>query len=213
VVTGLGARPGGEEVLSFLDPDGLALELITDPAAAEQPAWEGGPVAAAEAIRGIASVTLWEQDSEATAELLTRTLGFQLLAGEGDHLGFALGDGGPGTRLDVLRVAAAPYGRVAAGSVHHVAFRVADAAAQAAWRERLVVAGLEVTPVLDRRYFQSIYFREPGGVLFEIATDPPGFTRDEPPDRLGSDLKLPPWLESHRARIAAALPPLTPEGR
>ncbi len=102
----------------------------------------------------------------------------------------------------------APPGRIAVGTVHHVAYRVAGDIEQREWRERLVDHGLNVTPVLDRNYFRSIYYREPGGVLFEIATDPPGFTVDESPDHLGTALKLPPELEPSRARIEAALPPL-----
>lgn len=99
-------------------------------------------------------------------------------------------------------------GRVSVGTVHHVAWRVAGDAEQREWREHLVGDGLNVTPVLDRQYFRSIYFREPGGVLFEIATDPPGFAIDEPFDRLGTALKLPAWLEPQRARIERELPPL-----
>lgn len=103
----------------------------------------------------------------------------------------------------------APPGRVSVGTVHHVAWRVAGDAEQLSWRERLAAAGLNVTPVLDRQYFRSIYFREPGGVLFEIATDPPGFAIDETPQQLGSVLTLPPWLEPQRARIQQALPTLS----
>lgn len=197
-----------EEVLTLLDPDGLKLELVAHAGAEERPPWEGGGVPAEHAIRGFYAVSLAEQGYEATAALLTEVMGFSLVAESGNRFRFDAGDEGAGARVDVLCVPGAPYGRVAAGSVHHVAFRVADDEAQGEWRRRLVEAGRDVTPVLDRQYFKSIYFREPGGVLFEIATDPPGFTRDESLDTLGSALKLPPWLEPHRQRIEDTLPPL-----
>ena len=158
-------------------------------------------------------MTLCEQGFEATAELLREGLGFRL---EGELRGrfrFAVGaPEGLATRVDVQCSPETGIGRISAGTVHHVAWRAAGDAEQLAWRERLVGRGLNVTPVLDRNYFHSIYFREPGGVLFEIATDPPGFAADEPLEELGSTLKLPPWLESQRARIEAVLPPLTGPG-
>ncbi|MFP3941752.1 MAG: ring-cleaving dioxygenase [Thermoanaerobaculia bacterium] len=204
-------RFGGEEGFAFQDPDGLKLELVAHEGADERPGWGRGPLPAEHAIRGFHSVTLSEQGYQATAELLTQVLGFRLVAEEGSRSRFEAGDGGPGARVDVHCAPSAPFGRVAAGSVHHVAWRVADEEAQAAWRERLAARGLNVTPVLDRQYFRSIYFREPGGVLFEIATDRPGFTLDESPDALGEALKLPPWLEPRRAEIEDALPELRPE--
>jgi glyoxalase family protein len=140
--------------------------------------------------------------------VLAGTLGFRRVGEEGDRVRFEVGPGGAGTRVDVLAAPSAARGHVSAGTVHHVAFRAADEADQLAWREAVAESGLYVTPVLDREYFHSIYFREPGGVLFEIATDPPGFTRDEPVEGLGSALKLPPWLEPSRERIEAALPPI-----
>jgi glyoxalase family protein len=109
--------------------------------------------------------------------------------------------------VDVAAVRATP-GRIAVGSIHHIAFRTASDETEAAWRAHLQAAGVQVTPPQDRQYFHSIYFREPGGVLFEIATDPPGFTFDESRAELGSDLKLPPWLEPSRPRIEASLLPL-----
>ncbi|NOT35648.1 MAG: ring-cleaving dioxygenase, partial [Candidatus Eisenbacteria bacterium] len=114
----------------------------------------------------------------------------------------------PGAVVDVSCAPELRAGRIAVGRVHHIAFRCADDAEQLAWRERLTHAGLDVTPVMDRQYFHSIYFREPGGVLFELATDAPGFATDEAADRLGASLRLPAWLETRRARIEAALPPL-----
>jgi len=202
-----------EGVLTLLDPDGLKLELVAHAGAGETEPWAGGPVPAEHAIRGFHGVTLAEQGYEATAELLSRSLGFELAGEAGNRFRFAAAGDGPGRVVDVLCSPDLPPGRVAAGTVHHVAFRAADDADQLARREALVGRGLDVTPVLDRQYFRSIYFREPGGVLFEIATDPPGFTLDEAPGELGSALRLPPWLEPHRERIEAALPPLaTPAG-
>jgi glyoxalase family protein len=219
-----GRRPQfGEEVLTLLDPDGLKLELVEQAGSAERPSWSGGPVPGEHAVRGLAGVTLTEWNPEITAELLTGVLGFALSAEEGDRRRFTAGGGsglagaGAGAGevghvgtswLDVVGAPAAERGRISAGTVHHVAWRTAGDAEQAAWREELAGRGLRVSPILDRQYFHSIYFHEPGGVLFEIATDPPGMTADEPAASLGEHLKLPPWLEPSRATLAAALPPL-----
>jgi glyoxalase family protein len=198
----------GEHVLHLTDPDGLALELAAHPRAAERAGWVDGPVPAEHAIRGLHGVSLREADATPTAEMLTDTLGFQAVAQEGAITRYAVGAGGPGAFVDVQAVSAGRRGLVAVGTVHHVAWRTPDDAAQLAWRARLVDERHHVSPVMDREYFHSIYFREPGGVLFEIATDPPGFTVDEPAAELGTHLKLPPWLEPDRAVIAAALPKL-----
>ncbi len=197
-----------EEVLALGDPDGLRLELVADPAAAARPAWEAGPVPEAHAIRGFHAVALAEEGYERTARLLTDTLGFRLVRDDASRSRYEMGEGGPGARVDVLCLPDAPRGRVAVGTVHHVAWRVADDLAQEAYRDEVARAGLNVTPVIDRTYFHSIYFREPSGVLFEIATDPPGMTVDEPAERLGSELVLPRWLEASRERIEAGLPRL-----
>jgi glyoxalase family protein len=198
----------GEDVLVVIDPDGLRLELVASPTADPRPPWESGPVPPASAIRGLHSVTMTEGGPDLTAELLTGQLGFRLVEEEGDRLRFDVGDGGPGALVDVLAQPRSPRGLVAAGTVHHVAWRAPDDPAQQAWRAALVDEGVEVTPVIDRQYFHSIYFREPGGVLFEIATDNPGFAIDEPVERLGSGLRLPPWMEAERATIEASLPDL-----
>jgi catechol 2,3-dioxygenase-like lactoylglutathione lyase family enzyme len=204
-----------EQVVAFKDPDGLLLELVADREAAARPGWDGGPVPPEQAIRGFHSVTLWEEGYERTAELLTETMGLRLVANEENTYRYAAeGDEGPGILVDVRCAPGLWRGRVAAGTVHHVAWRTSDDAAQLGWRERLVALGLNVTPVIDRTYFHSIYFREPGGVLFEIATLPPGFTVDEPADALGTSLKLPLWLEPERAEIERVLPPMRlPDGR
>ena len=199
----------GEEVLTLLDPDGLRLELVAR--ADSRPGWVDGPVPAEHAVRGFDGVTLTEWNLDITQKVLAGTLGFRRVGEEGDRVRFEAGTGeggGAGSRVDVLMSPAAARGRISAGTVHHVAFRAADEADQLAWRQAVDESGLYVTPVLDRQYFRSIYFREPGGVLFEIATDPPGFTWDEPVESLGSGLKLPPWLEESRSRIEAALPPV-----
>jgi glyoxalase family protein len=200
-----------EEVLTVLDPDHLQLELVArsgdprDPRDDRAP-WGGGPVPAEHAIRGFDGVTLTEWNPEVTSEVLTGLLGFRRTAESGDRFRFEVGAGGPGTRVDVLAKPDAPRGHVSAGTVHHVAWRTPDDAQQRAWHEELTRRGFHVSPILDRQYFHSIYFREPGGVLFEIATDPPGFTADEPEATLGSDLKLPPWLEPEREKIEGLLP-------
>ncbi len=194
-----------EEVITLLDPDGLKLELVARAGDGRQP-WTGGPVPAEHAVRGFDGVTLTEWNPEVTAAVLREVMGFQP-AGEGkDRFRFAAGDGGPGTRVDVLARPDAPRGHVSAGTVHHVAFRVADDPTQAAWHEELTEEGFHVSPVMDRTYFHSIYFRERGGVLFELATDRPGFATDETVEALGSGLRLPPWLEPDRARIEEILP-------
>jgi catechol 2,3-dioxygenase-like lactoylglutathione lyase family enzyme len=198
-----------ETVLTFYDPDGLRLELVAGPDADTREPWARGPVPAEHAIRGIHSVTLTEGVLEPTAGLLTRLMGFRFSAAEGSRYRFATGPGGPGSVVDVELRRDLFRGRVAVGTVHHVAWRTAGDETQLGWRSRLLAAGYQVTPVRDRLYFRSIYFLEPGGVLFEIATDPPGFTVDETPEALGTGLRLPPWLEPRRAEIEAALAPVT----
>ncbi|PSP97506.1 ring-cleaving dioxygenase [Halobacteriales archaeon QS_5_70_17] len=190
----------GERVLPFRDPDSQPLELIegaTDEAV--RPWTEEVPEASA--IRGFHGVTLLSGDVEATARVL-ETMGYEQRGEEGDRTRYRA----PGDRAAVVDLAGADRGVQGAGTVHHVAFRTADGESQQAWRERLTDAGMRVTEVKDRRYFRSVYFREPGGVLFEIATEGPGFTRDEGLDDLGEELKLPPWLENDREAIAADLP-------
>ncbi|MEM1205295.1 MAG: ring-cleaving dioxygenase [Acidobacteriota bacterium] len=198
----------GETVLTLRDPDGLRLELVASSADGDlRPAWGKG-VDPALAIRGIDGVTLTLRNPAPTEALLTDVMGFRpVVAGDG-RTRFETGAGGSGTRVDLVADPSGAPGRVAAGSVHHVAWRVQDDAAQERWRSRLAEALQAPTDVKDRNYFHSIYFREPGGVLFELATDPPGFAVDEPVDGLGAELKLPSWLEPVRGRVEAALPPL-----
>ncbi|MBW3635718.1 MAG: ring-cleaving dioxygenase [Armatimonadetes bacterium] len=201
----------GEEVIQFHDFDGLVLEIIATPRAESGFAWENGAVPAQYAIRGFHSVTIAAEGYEHTAQLLGGAMGFRnaetpsLL--EPHRFRFEVGQGIGGV-VDVACLPDAPRATTGAGGVHHVAFRVADGAAQTRFRVELVRAGFNASPVMDRSYFHSIYFREPGGVLFEIATDSPGFAVDESVERLGSMLQLPSQLERYRAQIEARLPPL-----
>jgi glyoxalase family protein len=206
-----------EPVISFKDRDGLLLEIVAHPGAETRPAWGEAPgIPREHAIHGFHRVTLWVEQGEATEQVLVETLGFRPVDEDGGTRRFAAGDGGPGMLVDVRAVGGFPEGVGGPGAVHHVAWRVADDAAQLELREQVVRAGLEPTPVIDRQYFHSVYFREPGGVLFELATDPPGFTVDEPVERLGEHLMLPPRYEPHRAEIEAVLPaihlPVGPSG-
>ncbi|GAB2486133.1 ring-cleaving dioxygenase [Nocardiopsis aegyptia] len=199
---------GSEDVLSLRDPDGLVIELAASADYHDTDPWDGAQVPAEHAIRGIRAVTFTENDVEGTAEMLGGRLGFRLAEEDGDRLRFRTNDSGAGvgTIVDVLARPRAERGLVAAGTVHHVAYRAPDGPVQAAWRERLEHDGVGVTEIRDRCYFTSIYFREPGGVLLEIATDGPGFDYDEPLLDLGRSLKLPPWMEPDREQIAARLP-------
>jgi glyoxalase family protein len=140
--------------------------------------------------------------------LMTRVLGFGQVDEAEGRVRLSAGEGGPGNTVDVIGATGFPRGSMGVGTVHHVAFRVPDEETQLALREEVSGLGYNVTPVLDRNYFRSIYFREPGGVLFELATDPPGFTVDEEKAELGTHLKLPPWLETRRERLEEVLPPL-----
>jgi catechol 2,3-dioxygenase-like lactoylglutathione lyase family enzyme len=195
-----------ERALVFNDPDGLQLELVASPDANPDRAWEQGPVPLEFAIRGFHRVTLSEEGYERTAALLTETLGFRLIDSKANHFRYAVTSGGTGAIVDVLCVPAGKAGRVSVGTVHHVAWRTPDDEQQLQWRAALSSRQYNVTPVIDRKYFHSIYFREPGGVLFEIATDPPGFAVDEPAAELGSHLVLPDWLEPSRGELERILP-------
>ncbi len=197
-----------DEVLPFTDPDGLRLELVATSEADGRPATPAKDVPAEFAIRGFHSSTLALADSAATAQVLTGSMGYKLAGQSGHRTRYSAGHGGPGTYVDLLTDPVLPRGLSGAGTIHHVAFRVADDATEVAARDILLKDGLHVSPVIDRAYFKSIYYREPAGVLFEIATDGPGFAIDEPLDQLGTILGLPPHLELHRAEIEAALPKL-----
>lgn len=197
----------GDRVLSFGDPDGMRVEIVGTNAAAEVRIPRTSDVPAEHSVRGFHGVTLCEAGFESTARVL-ETMGLHKTGQENNRIRFAAEGNAWGRYIDVLVQPQLVYGHMGAGTIHHIAFRAADDAAQLEWREVLAEISLNVTPVLDRNYFHSIYFREPGGVLFEIATDPPGFAIDEPLESLGESLKLPSWLEKVRARIERALPPI-----
>jgi glyoxalase family protein len=198
----------GDKVLPFRDADGLQLELVG--VEDGRPPWAGGRVPAEAAIRGLHGVTAHEEGYERTAELLTETLRFAAVGQEGNRFRYKIGE--EAGFIDIVCTPDGPRARGGAGTMHHIAWRVPDDPDQVAWRKTLVSAGMNVSPVLDRQYFHSIYFREPGGVLFEIATDQPGFATDEPKESLGGALKLPPWLETAREQIEGGLEPITLPG-
>lgn len=202
-------RKFGEETLAFLDVHGLALELVAADDSASRPweFWAGGPVPLEHAIRGIHSVTLTTA-SQATTSFLTTALGFRPVAEDGQSKRLAIGKGGSGAWLDLLVSPTSPRGRTAVGTIHHVAWRTPDPDEQRLWWQRIRSLGTPVSDLIDRFWFRSIYFREAGGALFEIATDGPGFGVDEPLGELGARLVLPPWLEPRRSEIERALLPI-----
>jgi glyoxalase family protein len=197
-----------EQVLAFTDPDGLLLELVATRRAATLPGREDGPVPPEHAIRGLHGATLWEDGETGSAAFLTGTLDFKSIGEEGNVARFESAAEGAGTIIDLRRASGFWPGADGVGTVHHVAFRVATSEDQFAKRADLEEQGITITPVIDRQYFHSVYFREPGGVLFEIATDEPGFLIDEGLAELGTQLKLPPMYEGDRAEIESALPPI-----
>jgi glyoxalase family protein len=207
----------GETVLSFRDADGMRLALLAVPGSETEPAWSAGQVPTEHAIRGFHSVSLLLGDTAPTGAILSDVFGFSEIGREGSLIRYRAGDTAIGGIVDLRAAPGFLPSRQGGGSVHHIAFRAADDAAQAAMVKKLAEThGIRTTEQRDRTYFRSVYFREPGCVLFEIATDIPGFAIDEPVATLGEALKLPPFLEGRRARIEAALPdisqvPLTAE--
>ena len=196
-----------EEVLTFADPDGMKLELAAHAAAAAANPSRFSEIAPEHAIRGFFGVTLLERTLAATEQTLG-LMGFKKAAEDGARTRFEAAGDELGRRIDVVVDSAAQHGRPGAGTVHHIAFRNVDDADHLTWRAE-IEKHLQVTTVQDRTYFQSIYFREPGGVLLEMATDPPGFALDESIDTLGEELKIPEWLEPRRASIEQRLAPIT----
>ncbi len=197
----------GDAVLRLTDPDGLLIELISSAHLDDVDLAYDGEVPREFAIHGFHSPTLEVQSAPLTVQLL-QTLGFELSAEEKARKRFSVNERSTSGHLDLVERPDGHFGVNSAGTVHHIAFRCADEAEQLHWRNQLVDLGLHVTPVIDRQYFHSIYFREPGGILFEIATEAPGFTADEPVEELGQNLKLPPQYEAHRAEIERSLPPV-----
>lgn len=200
----------GEGVIRFADPHGLPLELVAPPPARDEPKDSAGREIET-GIRGFHSATVLLNRLEDTETLIAKVMGMVPVGQEGRRYRFAMdGRQSAGQLLDVVIDPSASPARPGGGTMHHIAFRTRDSQDQLKWQARLRDHGLQVTEVRDRKYFKSIYFREPGGVLFEIATDPPGFTVDESPDSLGTDLKLPGRYEPLRTDIEAQLPSLMP---
>ena len=198
-----------DKVIAFSDPDGMRVELIATSLVNDARAYTEGPVPLQFAIRGFHSATLLEANGAPTSKLLTDTMGFKLVAKDGNRSRYAA-DSTESARLVVLIHAPDErHGRVLVGSVHHIAWRTPDDAQQNQWLDALEKLNYGVSPVMDRKYFHSIYYREPGSILFEIATDPPGFAIDEAPEKLGSHLVLPAWLEPQREHLQSVLPALT----
>jgi glyoxalase family protein len=197
----------GEPVLSFSDADGMSLALVGVAGAETEPAWDGGGIPAEHAIRGFHGVTLMLNDMGPTAAVLRDVLDFKDMGQDGLLARFSAGEALGGI-VDIREAKGFLAGRLGRGSVHHIAFRAANDVRQAEMAKRVAKHGLQPTRQMDREYFRSVYFREPGGILFEIATDDPGFAVDEPVETLGRDLKLPPFLESRRKEIEAVLPEL-----
>ncbi len=200
------AEKFGEKYLTFLDPDGLKFELVesTD----ERVGWESAEVSAAVAIKGFHGITLTVNKLAPTASVLEDVFGYELEAQEVNRYRYVTNAVDTAGIVDIVEIPTESRGHVANGSVHHVAFRVKDEETLMAFRQKLVAQGYNVTQKIDRNYFFSLYFREPNGVLFEIATDNPGFTVDESLEELGTHLKLPPQYEPRRKEIEASLVPL-----
>lgn len=198
----------GEQFLPFRDPDGLDLELTVPTEADQRKPWETPEVKAAVASRGFLGVTLTVKNLAPTAAILTDILGYRLQRQEGTRYRFMTDTVENAARVDIIADAGLSRGHVAGGTNHHVAFRVKNEEILMQYREKIEALGLNITPKIDRDYFFSVYFREPGGILFELATDNPGFTRDEPVAELGTHLQLPKQFEPHRAEIEKVLPPI-----
>jgi glyoxalase family protein len=199
----------GHQVLPFVDPHGLKLTLTEHAAGMHRPftPWDGSPVPIERQVRGLFGAQLWERDAARTTAFLTEVLGFQRIASEDGWTRYGFTDAAG--IVDIRETPDARRGTWGVGSVHHLAWRVDDAAHQLVMRAEVERAGAHPTEVIDRFWFKSVYFKEPGGVLLELATEGPGFAADEDPAHLGESLVLPPWLERSRPIIEGALPPLT----
>lgn len=195
-----------EKSVTFLDPDGLKLELVSRSNNDIRKSWSTPEISSDYAVKGFYNVTLSLEGYERTANLLTDLFGYEIVDEHINRFRFINKNSDTANILDLVCLPSGKRGSVAGGSVHHIAFRVANEGEQLEIREKLLEKGFNTTPQLDRNYFKSVYFREPGGVLFEIATDPPGFTADEDISNLGRDLKLPFWLEPRRNQIESVLP-------
>jgi glyoxalase family protein len=203
IPAGIAVNRWGEEIVSGVDHDGFEFELIAQPGGDARS--RSGPVDPEFAITGLRGITMCVSELEPSAEFLTRTLGFEHLGAREDVTRFASGK----TFIDVVHEPKGPRGKIGAGIIHHVAWRTPDDASQVAVRNHLLNNNIEVTPVIDRKYFHSIYFNDPGGAIFEVATEPPGFLVDEAKSELGIKLQLPPQYEEYRGDIEKVLPPVT----
>ncbi|KAA8484169.1 glyoxalase family protein [Arcticibacter tournemirensis] len=202
------AEKFGEPYLTFLDPDGLKLELIVSRNADLRLPWETDEVKGENATRGFHNVTITSNKIQPTADILTEVFGYRLLEQHVNRFRFITDAVENAAIVDLVEVPGEQVGHVAGGSVHHVAFRVKDENVLMQYREKIEKLGLHITDKIDRNYFYSLYFREPGGVLFELATDNPGFAADESVEELGSHLKLPAQYEQYRSRLEETLPEL-----
>jgi glyoxalase family protein len=198
----------GEKALPFKDPHGLQLALVETDDERQFVPWERSPVPPEHQLRGMHAVRLWERDLKPTATLLTEAMGFERLGAEAGWHRYGVDGGASGKLIEVKELPQERRGQWGTGSVHHVAWRMKDSEEEVALRDVIVEMGLGPTPPIDRFWFKSVYFEEPGGALFELAMDGPGFSRDEEMEHLGERLVLPPWLEPRRREIEAALPPL-----
>jgi glyoxalase family protein len=198
--------------LPFEDPHGLQIALVETNDERQFASWEGSPVPAEHQLRGMHAVRLWERQLGPTEAVLTTLMGFSLHGTEDGWHRYGVEGGGSGRLIEIKELPEERRGQWGTGSVHHVAWRVKDSEEQMTLRDILLRAGLRPTSQIDRFWFKSVYYKEPGGVLFELATDGPGFDRDEDMEHLGEQLILPPWLEPQREQIEAALPVLEMPG-
>jgi glyoxalase family protein len=220
-----------EQVITFYDPDGLELELVAQKSAEERKdrIWKKGPIPEEYATRGFYSTTLYLEGFERTAAILTENMGFSKTKNEGNRFRFKIEAkekiiddfytnkqkreldllNSPSSMVDIVCLPYTQRGSMGVGTVHHIAWRTPTDESQMIMRKNIINTGLDATPVIDRKYFHSVYFREPGGVLFEIATDPPGFMVDQKYEELGQKLLLPKWLEPERKYIEKVLPKVT----
>lgn len=199
----------GEPTLPLLDPHGMDVSLVETSDPRQFTAWEDSPVQPQYQVLGLHSARIWERDLSKTERFLTGVLGFERIAVEGEWVRFGVHGGGSGAVIDIREMPDTRLGQQGVGTIHHIAWRLPDEAEELAMRQQVIMGGSHPTGVIDRFWFKSVYFREPGGVLFEFATEGPGFAVDENPEHLGEQLVLPPWLEPHRATIEEALPRLT----
>jgi len=199
----------GEKLISFKDPDGLQLQFIESSTLDDRKIWTTDDIKDENGLKGFHNVTLTLKKADPTIKVLTDILGYNLQKQEGERYRFATDSIDTANLIDIIENDKVPFGKNAAGTNHHIAFRVANDDILMEYREKVMSAGLNITPKINRDYFYSLYFREPGGVLFEIATDNPGFTVDEPLNELGQNLKLPKQYEVMRSQVEQSLPKLS----